>query len=713
MQINGSAIDLRTQGGYIVLPGPDNGRAWLKPLTTPLATIPKWIAARASCSVTAYGRGALKRACRAIETAQNGAQEATLNRECYGMGQLVGGGEIDYGNALDALTRAAQAMPAYAEPWGDLSKKVRRAVEQGMATPRTLPNRAAKPGKEGEARPRGGPRQRLDYSEDRRPRFEVPDAKGELTPVMRLLDEQLLTDEDEPPMRSADGWPVEVRVCEPIRMHELTASSANNEEGDNSRLPAPKLHTLVRHTQCSMALTIERYVAFFKRTRRKDTEVVEVPKRLPGPYVTHYLDYSKSRLPCVSALATMPLVLSNGQLLTKNGLDRARRIVFRIDPKIVELMPAAPPEDDAVEHAIKFLTDEWLVDVQTDYPGKCVLIALALSIIERDLLAERPAFFITAGKRGGGKTTVMNMIALAVLGKRAPAMSWSRVEEERRKSIFAALLQSVPLIVWDNIAAGSALSCPVVEKALTASEMEDRVLKELRNERVASTAIMAFTGNNILPKGDLASRVLMARITVNRPDPENRTFRHADPFGWTLDHRGEIIEALYTILLGNPRLTQERKDEKTRFKQWWRLVGSAVEHAAELAGAKVDFSNLFLDVESNDEEAASLAEVLQCLDRLRGIDARTGLPANFRSADVLGWATGDSEDARPLNTFFGGAAQTPTTRGITRKLNSVADSPVRTDTAVLTLAAIKLSHGNQAQFGISSQEIEHTKGTAL
>jgi hypothetical protein len=135
----------------------------------------------------------------------------------------------------------------------------------------------------------------------------------------------------------------------------------------------------------------------------------------------------------------------------------------------------------------------------------------------------------------------------------------------------------------------------------------------------------------------------MARITVNRPDPENRTFRHPDPFGWTLDHRGEIIEALYTILLGSPRLTQDRKDEKTRFKQWWRLVGSAVEHAAELAGARVDFSDLFLDVESNDEEAASLAEILQCLDRLRGIDARSGFPANFRSADVLRWATGDSE----------------------------------------------------------------------
>ena len=44
VRLNGSAIDLRTDGGYIVLPGPGNGRAWLKPLATPLAPAPRWIA---------------------------------------------------------------------------------------------------------------------------------------------------------------------------------------------------------------------------------------------------------------------------------------------------------------------------------------------------------------------------------------------------------------------------------------------------------------------------------------------------------------------------------------------------------------------------------------------------------------------------------------------------------------------------------------------
>ena len=50
--------------------------------------------------------------------------------------------------------------------------------------------------------------------------------------------------------------------------------------------------------------------------------------------------------------------------------------------------------------------------VSTDYAGKCILIADVLTLIERNILPDRPVFFITAGRRGAGKTTTLNMLVM-------------------------------------------------------------------------------------------------------------------------------------------------------------------------------------------------------------------------------------------------------------------------------------------------------------
>jgi hypothetical protein len=526
---------------------------------------------------------------------------------------------------------------------------------------------------------------------NKRPRFPVPGLSDEALPVMGLLDDCMLTEESEPPMRSLGGWPVEIRAHEPILgMHELVSEE---ETACVTRLPPPRMPTLVRHNQWTLAFEIEKHVAFFRRIETKKGGVAEVPCSLPAKFVTGYLNFSASRLPLVAALATAPLVLSDGRVLAANGLDKKRGVVFRIPPEIADLAPKERVGGAAVEHAMKFLTDEWLVDVKTDYAGKCVLVALALTIIERPIFGERPAFFVTSGKRGGGKTTAINMIALATMGKRAPAMAWSRLEEERRKTIFSALLQGVPLIVFDNIARGAALTCPTVERAITASEIEDRVLGASRNEHVASTTPLAFTGNNILPKGDLASRALMARISVDRPDPENRVFAHPDPYGWTLDHRSEILEALYTVLVGNPRLYKRDKNEATRFKAWQRVIGSAIEHAANLAGMGMSFAKAFAAVEAEDEETASLAEAMERLDKL-------GKGGAFKSADAFQWASAENEDGKTLKAFLESSSGGLTARGIGHKLKAASDAPTIVGDAVWTLRAAKNPHKNLTEFTI-------------
>ena len=362
--------------------------------------------------------------------------------------------------------------------------------------------------------------------------------------------------------------------------------------------------------------------------------------------------------------------------------------------------PAFCTEDGAAK-ALEFLTTKWLCDVATDFKGRCVLIALALSIVERVLLPERPAFFVTAGKRGGGKTTALAMCILAVTGRKPAAAAWSSNEEERRKAILTYLAEGMAAVVWDNIPMGTTIACPTIEKVLTAESYSDRILGQSSNMTVPAYTVMCFTGNNIAPRGDLASRSLITRLEVDRPDPENRKFIHADPMAWTLENRGAILSALYTLLSANPQLQLSKAAPlKTRFKTWWHLVGSAIENGAAALVAReqtkdkpadqratpIDFGQIFAAIEAEDEDGTLLADVLDAL-RWRWDDQ------TFTASEVAGFINNplpdEAEAAATLRGFFDpGGKRSPssiTPIMVGRRFGSVAGAPVLVGDEVMRL----------------------------
>lgn len=131
------------------------------------------------------------------------------------------------------------------------------------------------------------------------------------------------------------------------------------------------------------------------------------------------------------------------------------------------------------------------------------------------------------------------------------------------------------------------------------------------------------------------------------------------------------MNALYTVLLGNPFLDTPLDTEcQTRFKVWWRLVGSAVEYGAEQHAAacaspddaaeqhddpfaspanaswnkdclpqKIAFKALFLRQEEDDEESSSLA------DALGALADKWPNAANFNARDVATMVNDRSEYA--------------------------------------------------------------------
>jgi len=172
------------------------------------------------------------------------------------------------------------------------------------------------------------------------------------------------------------------------------------------------------------------------------------------------------------------------------------------------------------------------------------------------------------------------------------------------------------------------------------------VLGVSRVETVPSTTVQIFTGNSITPRGDMASRALMLALNVNRPDPENRIFAHADPLAWTQANRPKIVRALYTLLIAGAIARPQNQEAKTRFKTWWRLVGWPMEYAAGLIGVTVDCTELMRAGEVGDEEATAASAALSVLQEIWGRSSFTArdVVKAMTIAPTYAWSTLTRED---------------------------------------------------------------------
>jgi len=523
---------------------------------------------------------------------------------------------------------------------------------------------------------------------DYRVSLPSPESHSELTPVIAQIDEVLRSVElPVPPFRTLNHQLARVSRRPLSGLHQLAS------EGEDA-VDAPSSAVLTNTDDAGTLLCIEKHICFV--ASRNDGS--ETPRRLQQFFARGYAGWEDSNLPRVRGISSLPMVLRGDKLKFGSGLDQKLGLIFDIDENLSDALESIGEVNlDAAKQAYDWLCNNWLVDLDTDRQGKAVIIALALTVIQRHLLEEAPAFFVTAAQRGSGKTTVLNMVAMATSGTRASAASWSFDDEERRKGIFSFLREGAPMVVYDNIPRGSALNCPTLERVLTSGEIQDRILGESRSETVPATSIIAFTGNNVGPKSDLASRSLIAFLSTDRPDPENRSFVHDDPIGWTQSHRVEILRCLFSILM----LDRDSPDRaKSRFKRWWRMVG----HPLELV-ANVDFDELFRNNDKFDEEAQGAREFIVLM--LQYLSDRRCDHREFSAAEIgdliddkridRGNGRADHRKLNPgeLRSALEEASGRPFTNGkvsahrVARKLKSIEGRPVEVNGRVHQLTIIR------------------------
>jgi hypothetical protein len=152
-------VDVRGTGGYVIVP-PSEG--YTIKHNGPLADMPQWLVTAClkpdpppppppagphrpplAGDGTPYGLKALSEERAAIQQAQFGQQEMTLNNAALKIGSLVAAGEVLESYALSELIAAGNAMASERgrEPWraAEIEKKVKRAFDDGKRTPRQVP----------------------------------------------------------------------------------------------------------------------------------------------------------------------------------------------------------------------------------------------------------------------------------------------------------------------------------------------------------------------------------------------------------------------------------------------------------------------------------------------------------------------------------------------------------------------------------------------
>ncbi|MSP75402.1 MAG: hypothetical protein EXR12_04635 [Rhodospirillaceae bacterium] len=514
-----------------------------------------------------------------------------------------------------------------------------------------------------------------------------PPTDGALQAEIEFLDATFAADMSSvPPMRDYNGKLIEVRFRAPFDLHTLAP------EGEEQAEPPPE-HTISALTPTGIKLLAEQRVLYMKETKTRS-----YPASLPSPFIAGLNEYRNSALPILKVVNSSPLITASGETIDGEGLDRETGIFHHIDARLRSCLPTDTPADDDLRRAVDFLLNEWLVDVALDDSGKFVVIMLALSLVERSLLPERPAFFIVAGLRGSGKTTLAHMVAVAVLGHEAPATSWSDIDEERRKALFSLLRQGVPFVVWDNIRRGEAVSCSHIEASLTSQQLTDRVLGVSQTETVSTAAIQVFTGNQIAPKGDMSSRSFLIGLDADQPNPEDRDFVHRAPLEWTRSNRFKIMGALYTILIAGARNRQPNEIAKTRFKTWWRLVGWPVEYAAKAMGQDLDCDQLIKVSETIDPDVLEIAAVLSTFLAIWGTDrftARDIVQKLPREHFVLTSTEDKQGEAlfEALSELLGKSLSRPTSRSIAKLLKRrLIGHPVWLDNDVIATLRVDPNH---------------------
>ncbi|MBV8269762.1 MAG: hypothetical protein JO252_25845, partial [Planctomycetaceae bacterium] len=300
-----------------------------------------------------------------------------------------------------------------------------------------------------------------------------------------------------------------------------------------------------------------------------------------------------------------PCLRTDGTILQEPGYDPDTGLFFLPHPGVTfPEIPEHPTIEDARAAAATLL--DLVVDFpfarpegteEEDSPHTYAWLASLLTILCRSAIdGPCPLFLFTANTAGSGKTKLCDLSALIATGRKMPRSDYTDNNEEMAKVLFSIALGGFPVVFLDNVGSGGALGGSAIDKALTSTALNGRLLGASEMRDVPFHAVLFATGNNVRLQGDIHRRIIPCRLESPDEHPEERdNFAIKDLEGHVLRNRPALVAAGLTIVrayvvAGCPDQELTPMD----FPAWCGLIRNAIHWAtgfdpcATRAGARDD-----------------------------------------------------------------------------------------------------------------------------
>lgn len=308
------------------------------------------------------------------------------------------------------------------------------------------------------------------------------------------------------------------------------------------------------------------------RSLKKGDDKEALPPEWVAPTLAAREDWA---FPYLNGVVEAPTLRADGSVLDEPGHDQASGLL--LDQKgTFPPVPDAPTGQD-VEGAAAALLEPFQDFPFTAPADQAAAVAAILSLIGRYAIkGPVPMFAVRAPTPGSGKTLLADVISIVGTGRPAARTASPKEPEETRKRILATALAGTPSILIDN-AVGS-LGDHALAMALTADEIEERLLGVNKMVRAPLKTIWFVTGNGLSFKGDLRRRIVPIDLDPRCENPEDRTgFRHEALLAYVTSVRPCLVVSALTILHGYFAASRPRhgKSRVGSYEAWDDLVRGA------------------------------------------------------------------------------------------------------------------------------------------